>query len=263
MVGHVDTLEQQESFFRPLVVSAVMHAGLFSFIAVSTYLGLQGRVLWGTPQAIGGGAVGIQAVKQLPMPVRTGAANPLANDTESRVPQPPKPEPKKAKPPEPDAIPIKGREILRKPTYTRSQQYSQYHPAQERPNQLYSDKGQALSSTMFGGGVQGSGGVGMNPGSAFGNRFGWYRDLLSERVAQKWHTEDVDPRIQTLPVAIVTFEIARNGSISNVRLLQGSGNAAMDRSAERAIYEAGPFPPLPQGYERSSANIEFWFQLKR
>ena len=75
MVGHLDTLDQQDSIFMPLVISAVMHAGLFSLIAIFTYLGMQGRVLWGTPQAISGGAVGIQAVKQLPMPVRTGAAN--------------------------------------------------------------------------------------------------------------------------------------------------------------------------------------------
>ena len=103
----------------------------------------------------------------------------------------------------------------------------------------------------------------MGTSSAFGYRFGGYRDLIEQRVAQKWHTEDVDARIQTAPKAIVTFEIQSNGSIGNVRILQSSGNRALDYSAQRAIYEAAPFPPLPQGYERSSANIEIWFQLKR
>ena len=263
MIVHVDTLEQQESLKRPLAISLAVHAGLFTAFTLFTSLGLSGRVLWGNPHSLGGGgAVGIQAVKQLPMPVRTGAVNPLANDTESRVPTPPKPEPKKVKAPPPDAIPIKAREAAKKPTFMRSQQYAQYRPTQERPNQLYSDKGQALSSNMFGG-VQGTGGVGMGPGSAFGNRFGWYRDLLEQRVASKWRTDEVDPRLQTAPPVIVTFEIQKNGSVSNVRILQGSGNRNLDYSAQRAISEAGPFPPLPQGYDRNSAQIEFWFQLKR
>jgi TonB family protein len=62
---------------------------------------------------------------------------------------------------------------------------------------------------------------------------------------------------------IVTFEIQSSGSIGTVKILQGSGNRTLDYSAQRAIYEAAPFPPLPQGYERTSANIEIWFTLKR
>jgi protein TonB len=87
--------------------------------------------------------------------------------------------------------------------------------------------------------------------------------LLSERVAQKWRTDSVDARIRTLPPAIVTYEILRNGTVRNVRVVQSSGNALLDNSAQRAIYEAAPFPPLPNGYEGNSAVIEFWFQLKR
>src|SRR4051812_5776914 len=96
MVARVDILEQRESLNMPLILSVAVHGGLFSLIALYTSLGQYGRVLWGNPHALGsGGAVAVQAVKQLPMPTRTGAANPVANDTESRVPQPPKPEPKK------------------------------------------------------------------------------------------------------------------------------------------------------------------------
>lgn len=264
MIVHVDTLEQQDSLKRPLAISLVAHAGIFTLIVAYTSLGLSGRVQWGNPHSIeGGGSVGIQAVKQLPMPVRTGAVNPLANDTESRVPAPPKPEVKKAvKAPPPDAIPIKARNAPKKSNYLRSEQYSQFRPGQQKPNQLYSDKGQALSSSMFGA-VQGTGGVGMGAGSAFGNKFGWYRDLLEQRVASKWHTDEVDPRLQTAPPVIVTFEIQKNGAATNVRILQGSGNRNLDYSAQRAISEAAPFPPLPQGYDRNSAQIEFWFQLKR
>jgi len=263
MSARIDILEQHESLRRPIFVSAALHAALFSSVALFTSLGLRGRVQWGTPHSLGGGgSVGITAVRQLPLPARTGVTNPLANDTESRVPLPPKPQPRAVRTPPPDAIPLKAHEAPKKSTYMRSQQYSPYRATPDRPNQLYSDTGQALSSSMFGA-QTGTGGVGMGPGSAFGNRFGWYRDLLEQRVGAKWHTDDVDPRLQTAPPVIITFEIQRNGQISNVRLFQGSGNRALDLSAQRAIYEAAPFPKLPDGYERSSANIEFWFQLKR
>jgi protein TonB len=112
-------------------------------------------------------------------------------------------------------------------------------------------------------GQTGSGGVGIGQGGAFGNRFGYYRDLLEQSVARRWRTAGVDPRLQTAPPVIVTFVIGRNGSTSDVRVVQSSGNRALDDSALRAIYEAGPFPPLPAQYERDDARIEFWFQLRR
>jgi protein TonB len=262
MPGRIDTLEQHESLTGSFALSAILHAGMFVLVAVYTYAGGRSGPQWGDPRSLGGSSVGITAVQQIPLPARSGALNPLANDTESRVPSPPKPEPKAAPTPAPEAIPLRGHEKPRKPTYMRSQQAQTYRTRPDRPNQLYSNSGQALSSNMFGA-QTGTGGVGMNPGGAFGARFGWYRDLLEQRVAQKWRTDDVDPRLQTAPPVIVTFEIQKNGSISGVRLLQGSGNRALDYSAQRAIYEAAPFPPLPEGYEHSSAGIEFWFTLKR
>jgi protein TonB len=264
MPGHVDILEQHESLRRPLLGSVAMHAAVFSLLALSTSLGERGRVLWGNPHALGGGgSVGITPVRQIPLPYRAGASNPLAHDTESRVPRPPKPElERKAKPAPPEAIALRGRKKAAAESQWARRRQTYYSKEPERANQLYSGAGQALSSPMFGA-QTGTGGVGMGPGGAFGNRFGWYRDLLEQRVAQKWRTDDVDPRLQTAPPVIVTFELQRNGSIRDVRVLQSSGNIALDRSAQRAIYEAGPFPPLPQGYERDAARIEFWFQLKR
>jgi protein TonB len=117
---------------------------------------------------------------------------------------------------------------------------------------------------MYGGRAGSLGGmVGVGPRGSFGQGFGWYRDLLEERVGQKWRTDDVDARLQSAPPVVVTFDILKNGQIRNVRVLQGSGNRTLDYSAQRAIYDAAPFPQLPQGYQRDSAQIEFWFQLKR
>jgi protein TonB len=111
-------------------------------------------------------------------------------------------------------------------------------------------------------GMTGSGGIGVGAGS-FGERFGYYVDLLRQRVAEKWQTSDVDPRLQTAPPVVVTFTIHRNGSLTGVRVVQRSGNSVLDTSAQRAIYDAAPMPPLPAGWDRDSATIEFWFELKR
>jgi protein TonB len=112
-------------------------------------------------------------------------------------------------------------------------------------------------------GQTGRGGVGVGSRGAFGNRFGYYRNILEQRVGQKWRTRDVDLRLRTAPPVIVTFVIRRNGSTTNVRIEQSSGDKALDYSALRAIYEASPFPPLPAGYERNEASTEIWFQLRR
>ena len=52
------------------------------------------REVWGGPTHAGD-AVAVNAVKSIPLPSHTGRVNPVANDTESQVPQAPKPEPKK------------------------------------------------------------------------------------------------------------------------------------------------------------------------
>ncbi len=262
MAAHVDILEQRDSLATPFLVSVAAHAALFTVIALYTQVG-RGRIQWGTPHSLGGGAAAINAVSQIPLPTRSGLVNPVANDTESRVPAPPKPQPRTVREPPPDAIPLRSRKAQpKKPTYMPRYSAGNYRTAPDRPNQLYGGSGQALASTMFGA-QTGTGGVGIGPGSAFGQRYGWYRDLLERKIAQNWHTEDVDSRLQTAPPVIVTFQISRNGTAGDIKILQGSGNYALDNSARRAIAAASPFQPLPNDYPGGSVQIEIWFQLKR
>lgn len=259
MAGHVDILDEQEAIWPMLVASMLLHAALFGSIYGFNQAG--GRETWGDPHALGGGSVGIQAVRQIPLPGRAGETNPLANDTQSRAPAAPKPEMIRRQVPPPDAIALRGRKAAERPA--RRQSARNVRQQAERPNQVYSSTGQALASPMYGGMAGTMGRVGIGPRGSFGQRFGWYRDLLEQRVGQRWRTDDVDPRVQTAPPVIITFDILRNGQVRRVRILQTSNNRALDYSALRAISEAGPFPPLPPGFERDSAQIEFWFQLKR
>ncbi len=261
MAVHHDILDDREPLGRFLPYSIGLHLALFAAV-VSARWWQPGEVQpWGDPRSLGGGAVAITPVSRIPLPSRGGPENPVANDTDSRVPQPPKPEPRRQREPDPDAITIKGRARTAQRQAIESRK--RYRPPEtDRPNQLYSEAGAAARSPLFGS-TSGSSRVNVGSGSPFGARFGYYEALLRQRVAEKWRTADIDPRLESAPPVIVTFEILRNGTVRGLRLMQRSGNVVVDYSAQRAIVEASPFPPLPAGFDRDSAVIEFWFQLKR
>jgi periplasmic protein TonB len=247
---------------RPrLVRSAMVHA--IGLLALAGYSYLQGRVdSFGDPNINGGGSVMIQPVNSIPIPSPRGPVQPVANDTQSQVPEPPKPEKvkpqvKKPPPPDPDAISLRSK---KKDSPKKVEPAPTRVTKQPEPiNQVYSQSGARTSSPMFT--VQGSGGVGLGESNPFGNRFGYYAAAVRQQVARNWRTGDI--ALNTAPSVIVTFDVKRDGSVSNVKVAQSSGNAQLDRSCQRAVIDASPLPPLPAGFERDSANIEFWFQLKR
>ncbi len=117
-----------------------------------------------------------------------------------------------------------------------------------------------LASNMYSA-PQSSGPVGIGQNTTLGFRFGAYQKLLQEKIAKAWNTGGIN--LQTAPQVTVAFEILRNGSIRNLRIIKPSGNYALDNSIERAVTEASPFPELPTGFERNSANVEMNFQYKR
>jgi protein TonB len=258
----IDILDQQDSLRRPFLLAAGFHVFVVaSFVGVNWFLS-HGHEPFGNPDSLGG-AIGITAVDSIPLPNRAGHLNPLAHPTESHAPlPPPKPVPEKKAPKvEEKAIPIPTRT---KPAKRAKEDHprQRYRPEPEKPNQLHSQTGEALSSPMFGG-ISGTSGVGVGQHSSLGTRFGAYEDLLRQRVSQHWRTGDVNPQLRTAPPVIVTFDLMRDGTVRNLQILQRSGNSTLDFSAQRAILEASPFPPLPSAYQANSAHIEFWFQLKR
>jgi TonB family protein len=257
MSQHADILDERESLRNPLFVSILLHAGIVVLAVV--YAAVSPKVeRWGDPQSLGGGAVGITPVERIPIQSRQGRINPVANDTESQVPSAPaKPQPKQAVKEDPKAIALKSRTPAKPAPKSTPQKYSSIR--EPRPNQVYSSTGQAATSPMFSQ-APGGGGVGSGSTSPFGNRFGYYEQLLRDRVARNWRSQDLDSTVRN-PV-VVTFDILRSGNVQNVRVTRSSGNFAMDQSAQRAILLSNPFPALPAQYERDSATIEFWFRLQ-
>ena len=262
MTPHVDILEQHDSLNKPLMVSMALHASLIATVAAMSLIEGPSPQRWGEQHAPGG-VVGVNPVASIPLPVREGPVNPVANDTESQVPPPPA----QAKPRErvreasPNAITLKGKKEPRRPSeVVASNQKFRPNP-KEPPNQLYAPQGQALVTPMIG--VQGSGGVGVGTGSPLGDRFGAYAAILQRLISQRWNTNDVDSRLRTAPPVKVHFTILRDGTLQDIKIAESSGNGVLDMSAQRAVADTGRVPPLPPGYDKDSARIEFWFELRR
>jgi len=259
MPSHTDILEERDSLGGPFLQSVLLHAAIAGLFVVSSMSYTRSHEVWGSATTQLGDAVQVNAVKNIPLPSRAGLVNPVANDTESQVPQAPKPQPKqKAKPPEPKAIPLKSRHMDTRSLEQMSPQ--RYQPRTPPANQVFSSQAPAAVSPMFE--KPGAGGVGVGPNSVFGNRFGAYADLVIKRVTEKWQTSGM-AGIQTAPMVVVTFDILRDGSMRNSRVVQSSGNTTLDYSALRAVMDAAPFPTLPPEYDRNVANVELRFQLKK
>jgi len=260
---HADILDQRESLRGPFTGALVLHIGIIVALAIYTFL-VGRREAFGDPNA-GGAAVGISVTKSIPLP-HSGPENPVAHDTQSQVQQEPaKQEKAKKEPPPPkNAVELKSKTAkqLRAKVETRPQVKHFKSFEDLDPNKIKSQQAPEVSSKLYSE-MAGAGRVGTGANTTLGSRFGAYSALIQDRVTQHWRTGDVDASIRTAPQVVVRFEIQRDGSIRGPTLVQPSGITALDFSVRRAILEASPFPPLPKEFERSSATVEFVFELKR
>ena len=258
---HPDILDEPERLRKAFAGAVALHAAIAVTVALAGWASDREVAQWGDPKSLGGGSVGITAVDKIPLPPRQGIVNPVANDTESVIPAPPKPQPQARKSPEPDAIAIKSRNAQKRQQDLAAAQ-QKYRPyQQERPSQVYSSTGAAAVSPMFSQ-APGGGGVGSGSENPFGYGFGWYAQLLREKVARNWRREGLDTSTK-LPPVIVFFDLQRDGGVRNARVVQSSGNYALDQSAVRAVLQSSPFQPLPQQLPKDSYTISFEFYLNR
>lgn len=256
------TLHREENLKSGLAVSAGLHVGMIVVAAFWGYVNFGPKDRWGDPNANPGAGFAVTPVDRIPLPSRVARPNPKADDSESEVERAEKKDRDRdrVEKEDRDAIALSTKKKERAPQKATS--HYQYRSSDElRKNQLRTSAGQAMSNPMYG--TVGGGGVGVGTGTPFGNRFGAYADILRRRISEKWRTNDVDPLVRNAKIATVSFDILRNGQVQNVKIVQSSGIPTLDYSARRAVLEASPLPELPREFERSSANVEFTFQLQR
>ena len=252
--------DSNENLGTPFAAALTFHLAIVALSLSLAWWRARNVDPFGDPNP-GAGAIGVSAVKTIPVFQRPGRVQELANDTETEIEKAPEEKKKPAeKIEDDDAIPLNTKRNKRRDTDVAAE-LQRYRPNPTDTNRVYSNAGAAATSKMLA--VSGGGNVGLGPNSPLGNRFGWYADLLRQKVGDRWKVDDIDLTIKTSPPAIVSFEIMRDGSVRNIKLLQRSGVNALDYSGQRAIQEASPFPPLPAQFEKDSVTVEFQFELKR
>jgi periplasmic protein TonB len=266
VMAHQDILDQPERLSRAFWASVSMHAAVAVALAGGAWVqGHRPRAVFGDVNGGGIGSVAVNVVARIPLPTQSGAMNPVANDTESRVPAAPsKAKPQaRAKEADLDAIPLPSRNAQNRTGQSVSAPNKFRDQQEQLPNQVYSPSGGRMVDPMYG--KSGGGGIRAGNNSSFGAQFGWYKDLIQSKVGQNWRTGEINPRIRTANPVVVTFTIQRDGSApySSVRITQSSGIPELDNSAKRAVLDSVPFEKLPAGFNRNSADVEFWFELRR
>ncbi len=254
----IDILDQRDPIAAPLAGAVLVHAAVVAFLFFGWFWMNRSREALGDPHPAGGPSYAVSAVHSIPIPQRQAAPNPVANDTQSIVPSAPAKQETEKKLPVPDKTAIEIPDKVRRPAEQPLRE-QHYIPA-ANPNQVYSRSRQAVSNPMYAA-QSGAGQVGIGLNSPLGNRLGWYAEIVRERIAQNWQTNGLDARSQAQP-AIVSFYIARDGTIRNPQIVQSSGNPSIDNTALRSVYGASPLPQLPPQVTESSISAQFTFNLR-
>lgn len=259
MAEPLDILDDRDPLAGPFLGSVVFHLSVVALLFIGWFWAKRAHETLGETNPAGGPAYAVSPVHTIPVPQRDTPPNPVAHDTQSAVPTAPDKQDEEKKlvmPPLRDAFEIPDKLKPRSERPKRKQQYTEPTP----PNQVFSRSQQAVSNPLYSM-PSGGGQVGIGPNSPLGSRLGWYAELIRQRIAQNWRTNGLDARSQASP-AIVNFTIARDGTISDPRIVQSSGNPSIDNTALRAVYDSSRLPPLPPQIAESTISAQFTFNLR-
>lgn len=257
--------QERERLGRPMVLSLLLHVGVLGGITLLIYfLGLFHGEEWGNNAPTG--AIQAQLVSSaptIPLPQdHTPNNNVLATQTPSEAPAIPS---KKTETiPPPDAIPIPVKKKIRHPKKKKPHQNAPQR-VQEKPKQHRANYGEQRATQIphsVTGNPTPNNTVSVNGGN-FSSRFPYYVNLITAKVSGAWYRQEIDPSTPYGSKVSVTFVIARDGSVSDIRIAQPSNSPTLNSSAVRAVERVESFGPLPYAYKGSSVSVEYTFTYSR
>ncbi len=90
--------------------------------------------------------------------------------------------------------------------------------------------------------------------------FGPYLARVVWNVRRNWYAViPVTARLGTKGRVAIVFEIVKDGSVPELRLVASSGSDPLDRAAVAAIRASNPFPPLPPEFTGEHLVLQFIF----
>ena len=253
------------SLKKPLMWSVVCHLALFGLLTLSTIYSHSGE-MWGSSG--GDGAVSVGLVARVP-----GVTLPRPEAvTQSQVVDTSKGLYKSEPPPKPQPI---APDVQKIPEFKKEKAPH----IVSRPSKVFEDKtppptnavpyggggAPALPYSSFAMNGPSQGGMGFSgPGGGdFSGRFPSYVDAVRNRISSNWLQSTVDASVRWAPRAEFTFQIMRDGTVTNIQMTQSSSNRAVDNSMLRAIQSSNPLSPLPSSYPGTSVTVTFYFDFRR
>src|SRR5512138_183963 len=266
-----------QAFKRAVIVSALLHVGLFVLVIVSPSFS-RSRAPQGLVQYVnfmgggggggtgggpgGGGATVVAKTEPLPAPKKPAlrdltVASKLKPEPTSSITHPVE-KPKTAKKKAPDKKSAISKPEPAAPTAADA--------VNAGAAAAQSGSGYGLRFGTGGGGTgggTGGGGTGAGAGDPYGVSgfpFQFYLQMISDKITANWFQALVDPGVAGLLQTQVYFRIYKNGTISDIKIDVSSGVESFDLSARRAIQTAAPFAPLPNEYDGQYRGITLVFE---
>lgn len=249
---------QNEQIGGSLAGSFALHGAVVGILLVWTYLFHSGKN-WGD-SASTAGAIQATMVNTIPLPPRapTDPDNVLATDAPNPAPIAPAPRTVEAPKPEDVLVLKKTAKPIKLADKTTPPPPAHPQPVKVDPNKAQTGDAPglriAMNSTQTHAGTISVG----TADAAFGSRFAFYVQQITQKVAQQWYTGMLDPRATGHRVYI-TFQVERDGSLTHVQIAQPSGDATLDQTALSAVQHIDTFGPLPDNYTGSHINVTYYF----
>jgi protein TonB len=267
-----------ERLGTPLAGSALVHFGIAAVcVGWAFWLSAHHGSEWGSSISSTGAiqATLVSNAPSIPIPSpQTPTDNVLATETPSPAPAPPAPAAKEVPPPDAIPIPEKVKEPPKvpekpKPSAVQTKPVAQAppatkpltHPLPIPKTENRANFGEAAPANIPRSSASSVGAGPVSVAGDFGSRFGWYVDVIKRKAQQNWYKAEVDPRTAGGAKAFVTFDVARDGTPSHIRIEKSSGSPSLDSSALRALQRVDTFGPLPAGYNGNQLSVEYYFEF--
>lgn len=128
-----------------------------------------------------------------------------------------------------------------------------------------SDFGKAVGPSVGGTsagypGLSGKGG-GLYIEGQGGYDFTGYGSLINLFLARNWRPPSVRPPENRDYAAVVGFTVFKEGTISNINIIESSGWVVMDQTVKEAVERSSPMEPLPMSYTADNIQVRVQFVL--
>ena len=245
---------------RVLEQRAALDRGFGATLALSTFghvalLGMAVFIAW-----LGARAPRIREVPGFAIPLPRGGGGPSAPEPRAEPAPPPPPV---TAPPAPVAKPEPPPKVLKPPKEEPRMGLPALDSKKTRPAPPERTPAAAPASTTRSGtadtgipglDIQGPPGLGV-PGGNDANG-DWYLAGVQRKIWLIWTRQIKSGFTQPITVSLT---ITETGALEDVRVVESGGVPMLDTAAQRAVYSAAPFTPLPRSYGTNRLTIRAVF----